>query len=236
MLKPYLLFVFLLFIVSGTAQETMFDKEFKKIQAAYLNKEFLSYNVQYLYARENAPDNYIDTVNGTYKINKNLYWGRLDNVEYLQTDSLFISVYEEDKVILVNSNAPAWLQPSANWDSLYKKGVKTSLVQQGNLNMITMNYPGDSLYKKVVFWYSRQDYLVKKMLYVVRQSEEFKDEGAEQSEFVNIEIRFSDFNFERFDRSLFGESLYIEKRQKEYLPSKKYIDYTVLVGSPGLLN
>lgn len=236
MIKTYLLFVFLLVTVVGTAQETMVDKEFKKIQSAYLNKEFLSYNVQYLYARENAPDKYIDTVSGTYKINKNLYWGRLDNVEYLQTDSLFISVYEEDKVIMLNSSAPAWLQPSANLDSLYKKGVKASVIKQGDLNMITMEYPGDSLYKKIAFWYNPEDYLVRKMLYVVKQPQEFNDEDAEKSEFVNIEIRFSNFSLDRFDRSLFQENLYIEKRQKEYLPSKKYTDYTVLVGSPNLLN
>jgi hypothetical protein len=240
----YLFFVSL-YATPLFAQQINIEKEFKQMQAAYQKNEYLSYDVQYLYAKESAPAVYIDTVNGSYKINQNRYWGRLDNVEYVQTDSAFISIYEEDKVILLNSSAPVWLKTHINWDSVWRnaKGkIDLSISRDEGFNKVSMSYPKDSVYKRIDFWYSPVDFRIQKMQYVLRQPDDLMEEinggnnAVSSDEFVIIEIRFSNYNTTAFDKEIFVTEKYVEKRGNEFQPSIKYIDYTVLVGSPGLLN
>lgn len=230
--------------LSLNAQKSVED-ELKQMHARYQSKEYLSYDVQYLYALEKKPGVFIDTVNGHYKINRQLYWGRLDQVEYVQTDSLFISVYKEDKVILLNSSAPVLMQVNNQWDRFLEdaKGkMDVSVINSEGLRKISMRYHNDSLYKSIDFWYSPDDYLLRKIQYVMRQPEGLSDEDEDETapvagnEFVIIEIRFSNYNGSSFDKSIFATDQYVERKEKEFQPSKKYTDYTVLVGSPGLLN
>lgn len=236
----------MLYAGSISAQQLNIEKELKLMHAAYKKHAFLSYDVQYLYAEEKSPETFIDTVVGNYKLHQGKYWGKLDNVECIQSDSFFISVYEEDKVILLNSSAPVWMQANVNWDSIWQHadtGMKISIAVVDGLNQITMeNRNEKSSYKRIVFWYSPQDYLVKKMQYLVRQPREESDDDTNQQEeatdeeLVIIEVRFSNYKSSVFDKGIFAAENYIERSGKEFKPAKRYNDYTVLVGSPDLLN
>ena len=231
-------------VESIAAQQLNLEKELKLMQAAYKKYEFLSYNVQYLYAEEKTPHQFIDTVLGNYKLHQGKYWGKLDNVECVQTDSFFISVYDEDKVIMLNSSAPVWMQTNMNWDSVWQQSnrdMKCSIERDSGLMKITMeNLKENSSYKRVVFWYNPADYLVQKMQYLVRQPIEQSDEVNTQQEhendFVIIEVRFSNYTQTAFDRNIFLAEKYIERSGKEFKPAKKYNEYTLMVGSPDLLN
>lgn len=238
------LFLITLHAMPVFAQQSTIEQEFKQMQAAYQNNEYLSYDVQYLYAKESAPVTYTDSLKGNCKINRNLYWGQIDHVEYIQTDSLFISVYQEDKVILLNSSIPDWLKTNINWDSVWqraKEKTDLSISEEEGLRKISMRYHSDSIYKQVDFWYSPGDYRIKRMRYVLRPPQELEQtdevtEAVSPEEFAIIEIRFSNYSTSSFGKEIFETNRYVEKKEKEFQPSKNYIDYTVLVGSPNLLN
>lgn len=238
------LFFISLYTIPVLAQQVNIEQEFKQMQAAYQNNEYLSYDVQYLYARESSPSSYTDSLKGNCKIKGNLYWGQIDHVEYIQTDSLFISVYNEDKMILLNSSTPDWLKTNINWDSVWQRAkgkTDLSVSEEDGLRKISMRYHSDSVYKRVELWYTPGDYRIKKMQYVLRQPQELEEadevpEVVSINEFAIIEIRFSNYSTSFFGKEIFETTRYVEKNEKEFQPSKNYIDYTVLAGSPGLLN
>ena len=55
-------------------------------------------------------------------------------------------------------------------------------------------------------------------------------------EFAVIEIRFSAYNANPFDKAIFSTNNYLLKKEKEFVPAKKYEGYTILLGSPNLIN
>lgn len=232
--------------VSIQAQDIKIEKEFSLIQSAYKKSEYLSYTVQYLYAKEKTPHNYIDTVNGKYRINRNRFWGVLDNVEFIQDDSLFISLYPEDKVIFLSSAAPDWMSINPNWDSIWKakkESVKVLTQQEGDFTKIEMLYTGDSATKKTELWYNTQSHMLQKIIYVIKQPygsasgyDESEAEQNEEGEFAVIEIRFSEYSNTEFDLSVLNANEYVKKNGKEYLPAEKYQDYKIFIGSPNLVN
>lgn len=242
--KIQVLWLLLLLFGNAQAQDERIEQEFKKIRAAYEQLEQLSYNIQYLYAKESVPGVYIDTVNGSYKLNGKRYWGMLDSVQYIQNDSFFIALYPEEKVVLLNSAVPAWMQTNMQWDSLWKQQkekLKVSLEETGGQIRIEMNYLQDSAYKKIELWYNSKSKLMEKMVYVMRQPEGMEEdmndeeETVAKNEFVTIEVRFTNYSTAPFDKSVLDLQQYIQKKEKEYRPSDRYGDYTVLVGSPGLM-
>jgi hypothetical protein len=80
------------------------------------------------------------------------------------------------------------------------------------------------------------------MQYIVSQPYELPEENNSPAgneaddEMVIIEVRFSNYNLSVFDKSIFAADKYIERNGKEFLPAKRYTDYTVLIGSSDLLN
>jgi hypothetical protein len=234
---------FAIFTFPVYAQDAKIEKEFEQVREAYNKLEYLSYNIQYLYAREKVPGDYIDSLKGSYKVNGKRYWGMLDSVEYIQNDSFFISIYPEEKVMLLNSVAPSWVQANTDWDSIWKlqkEKLKLSIVEEGGRMKIEMRYLNDSVYKNIELWYNSKSHLMEKMICVMRQPQDFPGEANDNvnndNEFVIIELRFSNYKTSAFDKSILDIGRYIKKKEKEFQPSEKYPDYTVLVGSPNLIN
>jgi hypothetical protein len=227
------------------AQNAGIENEFQQIRAAYEKLPYLSYQVQYLYAKEQAPGIYIDTVNGRYLLHGKKYYGMLDSVEYVQNDSLFIALYPEEQVILLNSAAPSALQANTNWDSIWKQqkeNMQVTMTKEGEFTKFDMRFAGDSTYKKIELWYNSKTKLMHAMKYIMREPQELNENDDEDNEqttqeqpFVIIEARFTNYSTAPFDRAILQTERYVQKRDKEYQPSVWYKDYTVLIGSPGLL-
>lgn len=238
----------LLLCIHTTAQDSRAEQIFKEVRAAYNSYEYLSYNVDYCYAKEKTPADYIDTVTGSYKVHGNDYWGMLDSVEYMQNEKFFVAVYPEEKIIMLNSTSPAWQQANNNWDSIWlkqKHRVNTIAAEQEGRLVLTFNFYSDTVYKRIELQYNSKTKLMEKIVYVMREpagaagpDDEDNEQtgGNKQDEFVVMEVRFSQYSTAPFDRGLLDETRYVLKNDKEYVPAKKYQDYTILIGSPNLIN
>ncbi len=230
------------------AQESKAEQIFKEVRKAYNSYEYLSYKVNYFYAKEKTPTDYIDTVTGSYKVHGKYYWGMLDSVEYMQNEKFFISVYNEDKIILLNSTSPVWQQANNNWDSIWlkqKHKVNTIAAEQEGRLLLTFNFHSDSVYKRIELQYNSKTKLMEKIIYVMREptgaagpdeEETERADGEKLSDFIVMEVRFSQYSVAPFDTGLYNETRYVLKNDKEYVPAEKYQDYTILIGSPNLIN
>jgi hypothetical protein len=238
MIRKIIPLLLLVVSVAASAQETTPEKDLKKIQAAYQEREFLSFNIQYLYSYLKNPGVYVDTVNGRYKLNRSNYWVKLDDVEFIQNDSLLIAVYPDDKVILLNNSVPNWIEMIAGWEKLWqekKEQLEASVDRSGEEGKIIMNYKADSNYKRIEIWYNKSTFLTTRMVFVVKQQlllpEEESNEENPSDDFSIIEVRLSEYDSKPFDKVIFSATNYINQSNGKVVPSLKYSGYTILSGA-----
>lgn len=77
-------------------------KEISLIQRSYQQASDLSFSIKYLYSRETKPEQYLDSVKGIYKYRQGESVALIDNIEYLYSKEYTITVFNEDKAILVD--------------------------------------------------------------------------------------------------------------------------------------
>ncbi|MBS4065891.1 MAG: hypothetical protein KGZ74_15130 [Chitinophagaceae bacterium] len=223
---------------SAVAQEAAIDKELKKIQDAYQSRDYLSFNVQYLYSYFKEPETYIDTVYGSYKLSKNKYWAKMDDVEFIQNDSLLIAVYPEDRVLLINRAVPNWVDMISNWEKLWqqqKSKLQAAVDKSSATGKIVLNYTGDSIYKRVEIWYNQTTFLTERLVFVIKQPQFLMEDGDEEKlsdDFSIIEVRLTAYDSKPFEPFIFSTANYINTVNGKVTPSSKYKEYTILSGAP----
>jgi hypothetical protein len=84
-----LLFAIVVLTISNNCQAQASDipVESSKLQMAYKNQPYLSFNVKYTYATEADPLTVIDSIMGNVKMSGNYYWGTMDSLEFMQNNS-----------------------------------------------------------------------------------------------------------------------------------------------------
>src|SRR5690349_5859560 len=68
----------------------------QKVQQAYKNAPYLSFNLLYRYANKSQPDNYLETIKGELAMDKNRVRLVMDEVESITTDRYTIQVVKAD--------------------------------------------------------------------------------------------------------------------------------------------
>ena len=244
--KLQILFVLfsLNFCLSKVLAQVNIPNESIKIQMAYKNPAYLTFNVKYTYAAEATPTVFDDSTMGTFKISGTYYWGNLDSLEFMQNGSYAVYLYKPNKIMSINN--PATVYPQiANFtlfDSLIGKNNYTSgLTYSGVNKIITMTFSNpDFPYKNYSVWYDSTSYLVNKIIYTIREDfTEYTDSynrsvGSNTSDYTIITANYTNYQTTAFTNTIFNTVNYFVIFGGVYYPQSPYTNYEIFLASPNL--
>lgn len=202
----------------------------------------LSFDIMYKYAQSNAPQLYLDSVSGNYKISGSRYWYRIDSTESIRTGDYHITLFREDDIMYLArpsvNNVSA--DPLAMIDSmlLQKQNVNYAVRQEANVQVVSLGFVSSRPYKKIEYHIDQQTGYLKKMVSVVSPGliSEGMDPMLESENFNHaiVEMYFSNYQEGPIDNNLFDTSHYFIKQGTEYTTVAPFQNFKIFLGSTGL--
>lgn len=227
----------IIFFVLGLSSYSQGDyqKILRRIQAFMMEKEAIGFNVRYYYAQETAPDATLDSLSGSYILQKGRSWCKVDEMEIISSKKYSISVFHDQKRIMVS---PA-LQPMDQFlrmlDSLAAHSAEIGIKDNrpGHLE-IEANLAGQGA-ESCEIEYDTKTYHLLSLRY--RLPAALMGQLGGDGGRVLLTLKFFDYNEKpEVDRELFNPGKYIHRQGEEYIPDAAYSGYEVFVSSPSLLN
>lgn len=224
----------------------------QKLTDVYGKASHLSFDVSYRYATEEAPDTWLDSLNGRFKLNGSQYWYDMNNTESICAGGYLILLFKEDQVMYLAKPAGASLNPSgvnpasvvpgvvSQFENVLKKDttIQCSIKEINNQKRITIEFTVPATYKKIEYYVNSKTGYLEKMINVVR-SDQLYDASvqhlvdAEQS-YAIVETVYSNYRPENVDDSLFNISRYFKKEGDNYITVAPYNMYKIFLGTPNL--
>jgi hypothetical protein len=217
----------------------------QKVQQAYKNAPYLSFNLLYRYANKSQPDNYLETMSGEIAMDKNRVRLVMDEVESITTARFTIQVMKADKLIYLSTPKPAQsTDPLHMVDTIlsHMEGVRTELIHDKGLARLNIYFPSDAPYRSIAITINESTGYFEKVIYELSTDGlVFEDQVAQpgkpegyQPEGI-IEVLFSNYRQGQFTDSLFDEGVYFTRRGKgDYQPTEQYKDYQIFLASSNL--
>src|SRR5687768_7596976 len=105
-----LLGTLLCFTIQAQKQEAL--QLMQKMTDTYQQAAGLSFEVQFRYASETAPNAWLDSLTGRFIINGTQYWSDIDNTETISTGEYTITLFRDDQLMYL-TKAPNADHPMA---------------------------------------------------------------------------------------------------------------------------
>lgn len=239
--KVFIFCAFILLVGAARAQNPIL-LECMNINKAYLNNSYLSFNVKYKYSFESAPSTILDSSQGVFKMNGYKYWGKIDSVEMLQSDSFNVTVFKQDSVVslgVTHSNFIPAL-PLAQWDSMFFQNDRFTFSTSVDSiwKKITVNYSANLPYKKCELWYDSVTYRINRIKYTVSQyaGEEAFYSLPDGGSYAIVDMLFTNYQTGTFGDSVFSPWVYVTYAGGTYSLSSAYSGgYQLYSTSPGII-
>lgn len=236
----YMCPLFLFIAYFGKAQIDQNNPAIKKltdIANAYKNANHLGFDVKYLYASEARPALYLDSLDGSFKINNNRYNYTVDNTQFVGNDSINLTIFNEDKIIYVNS--PANIQsanPLAMIDSVMtiNQYSNASISQAGLEQKITIDFKPGYMFKKVEYYITPLTNLITRMMAII-EADQMYDPGVKpifnkSNRYGILEVRFRSYKLSGFLDAIFSETQFLVRDGNQYKPARAYANYQIING------
>lgn len=217
----------------------------QKVQQAYKNASYLSFNLLYRYANKNEPSKYIDTLAGEIAMDKNQMRLTIDDVETITTDHYTIQVLKEDKLIYLSTPKPAMsIDPIHMLDTIlvHMHGIQTHIVRNKETATLYISFPAGQMYKSIAMTIDETTGFFVKVIYELftegllsaDQITQAGKSGRYQPE-GRIEVLFNNYQQGRFNDSVFNEGIYFTRLGKgNYEPTEQFRDYQIFLASSNL--
>jgi hypothetical protein len=225
---------------AGTVAQFM-----QKVQQAYKNASYLSFNLLYRYANKNEPARYIDTMSGEIAMDRNRMRLVIDDVETITTAQYTIQVMKEDKLIYLSTPKPAMgTDPLNMLDTVlaHMDGVQTQIAHSKGIATLNISFPPGQMYKTISMTVNESTGFFEKVAYELftegllsaDQIAQAGKPGTYQAE-GRVEVLFSNYQQGRFNDSVFNEGIYFTRLGKgDYEPTEQYKDYQIFLASSNL--
>lgn len=233
----------------ATAQSTP-QQIMNRIYQKYDSLTYLTFDVKYVYSTDTVSGKFkTDVIKGTYTMagKKALY--NIGDIQFMQNDSFFISVYPKDKFIIVadprTRNAGSELPMRNMIDSMI-----TSYAQHYTVKMSSDSTEGtikfiraDSMvqFDKFVINYDINDYYLNSIKYEFQEPEVINEDdttGAPPQTIMrkkSLTLKFSNYRADNFSPKNYSENNYIWFEDGECKPVEKYKGFRVFYSRTGIL-
>jgi hypothetical protein len=213
----------------------------RQLQLVYQQAKLLSFDVRYTYAKEEAPVEILDSLDGQYRLHGSRYWGLLGNTESVYDDQLLLLLFKEDSLLYLARPKGAGAGPVAMVDSLLlqQPGSRFGYAETASELLVSLVLPETSPYKKMTWHIDRRTGYLNRTSSLVRSDQLY--EAAVRSsipeaaaEYVVVETVYSHYRNGGFPESIFDLDRYLKKEGTEYVAQGAYAGYKVFLGSTGL--
>lgn len=231
----------LLYLNSSNAQSCscLPQQVMTKIYKAYDSINYLTFNIKYSYSSDTINGDFIDDVlEGSYTLAGKRARFNLGDIEFMQNDSFFISVYKDNKLMVVadprNANTGSELPMRQVMDSLISTAAHytiTNTVVAGDTVALVYNKL-DSLAEFLQFkvTYDTTDNIIQSIRYVFEETAETDSLGYTSLPVLRkktLLIEFSDYRFDNVADSLYDENQFIYFEDRVCKPVDKYDDFKI---------
>lgn len=253
-IQKKLLVVALLLVATGlqglSAQITP-QQIMNRIYEKYDSLTYITFDVKYIYATDTIGGKYkTDVMKGSYTMagKKALY--SIGDIQFMQNDSFFITVYPEEKYMIVadprTRNTGSQLPMRAMMDSMVQtyathytiKMTSDPEAEEGTIRFIK----ADSMaqFDRFIIKYDLENYYLNSIKYDFEEPDvmdDDDDESTEQPEMImrkkSLTIRFTDYRIDNFSPKNYNENNYIWFDDGECKPVDKYKGYRVFYSRSG---
>lgn len=251
-IKTNLLMISLLLASTGlqhaAAQKTP-QQIMKRVYEKYDSLSYITFDVKYIYKTDTINGKFQrDVINGTYTMagKKALY--NIDDIQFMQNDSFFISVYPTEKFIVVadprTRNTGSELPMRNMIDSMM-----LSYAQHYTLKMFSDSTEGtikfiraDSMvqFDKFVIKYDIDNYYLNSIKYEYQEPDAINEDdtidASAQTVMRNksLTIQFFNYRADNFGAKNYNENNYIWFEDGECKPVEKYKGFRVFYSRSGI--
>lgn len=235
----FLLFLWLIGTPALAQQEDEVKMALTRLADHYKHVGHLSFDVQYFVSEEQSRGEYLDSLNGQYKISGSTYFQSIANTQTIFDSSHAVVVYNDDSLLYFARkpvNVATDFVPKV--DSLINlPGVVYSVINTRKTKTIVLKFRESSIVKSVAYEISNRTGYLTNVTQVVNGKLLFDDESQASLKAVGynvIETRFTNYSQKAFDTSILQIDRYVVKSGAEYIPSPEFSSYKIFVGSPNL--
>jgi hypothetical protein len=245
MKKTTILLLWLISWLLSPAQENSRESTIaalKHLSQTYLAAPYLSFDISYYYAPQAMPDNYLDSLHGSFKMNGGQYWYSLDSMETMTDTVNVVVLYKEDKIMYLSNSSGQERKgnPVALLDSLLSSNrqLHFSFSAAGVQDIITIYFPGITEYKSITYYIDHASGLLAKTVSLVKTAQMYEPDIRSQLNNANgysiIETRFSNYQRNSFDAGVFNTARYYTKQNGSYSTTPAYSTYKIFLGKTGM--
>lgn len=245
-----IIFILALSGVQNAMGQTTPQEIMNRIYEKYDSITYLTFDVKYIYTTDTIGGKYkTDVMKGSYTMagKKALY--SIGDIQFMQNDSFFISIYPNEKYMIVSDprtrNTGSQLPMRAMMDSMiqsyakhYKIKMSTDSVE-GTIRFIK----ADSIaqFDKFIIKYDLETHYLNSIKYDFEEpdviDEENDDDTTEQPEMImrkkSLTIRFTNYRIDNFSPKIYNENNYIWFDEGECKPVDKYKGYRIFYSRSG---
>jgi hypothetical protein len=226
----------------STPQEIM-----AQIYKKYDSLNFITFDVKYVYSTDTLNGDFNkEVLNGSYTMAGKRAKYRIGDIEFMQNDSFFISVYTKDKFILVadphTNNTGSELPMRPLMDSLIKSyGKHYTIHTKADTVLGTMTFErADSLaqFDKFLISYDVKSHFLNAIQYDFRESQVINpDDTTNQPQIAlrkkSLTVEISNYRIDNFSNDTYNENNYIWFEDGECKPVDRYRDFKIYYSRTG---
>ena len=230
----------------STAQVTP-QQVLTEVYSSYDNLKYLSFDVKYTYTSDTVNGDFVhDVLQGSYTLAGSKAKFNIGDIEFMQNDSFFITIYNNDKIILVadprNANAGKELPMRQVMDSLVNTLSHYNIQVSGAEDTVTLNLTAvDDIAQFIKFSlsYDTAQKVLYNIEYVFEEPVQIteKDTLTATLQRVNrikrFKVEFLNYRFDNFSESVYDENKYIFFENGECKPVEKYNDFRLFYSRTG---
>jgi hypothetical protein len=231
----------------STAQSATPQQIMENIYKAYDSLNYLSFDVKYTYTSDTVNGDFThDILEGSYTIAGKKAKFNLGDIEFMQNDSFFITVYNDHKYILVadprSANTGNELPMRQIIDSVinaYQQHytyTNTNIGDSGILDFEKMDSAAQ--FVKFAITYDSVQNILHSIEYVFEESEPVDSLGyilPPVTREKRLKVEFSNYRFDNFSDSLYDENQYIFFEDGICKPIDKYNDFKIFYSRTGVI-
>jgi hypothetical protein len=252
--------LFLIVMSAGicvTAAAQLSPREvYGRMQQAYQQAPGLAFDVFYTYESKARPGLVEDSLRGAFLMNNKQYWGRMDSTEFIKDDSISITLFHEDRVMMLakttdDAQMPGPLQLH---DSLFKNNSNYSFTHRtnGKTGIFQIVFKDrTSNWHSIEMKYNTSTWLLEEMVMEVDDPDE---EGGDLTQTLRsgsstpksslkesvgkaatgiVRMRFFNYHKEINGMDKMKLQAYYSKEGGKYYPADAYTGYEVFLSTEG---